>query len=35
MTKKELLAYAEENNIDGVSSKVNKSVIIERIEGVI
>lgn len=34
MTKKGLLAYAEENGIDGVSSKMRKSEILEIIEGV-
>ncbi len=32
MTKNELLGFAEENGIDGVSSRQNKSTIIETIE---
>jgi len=32
MTKAEILAYAEENGVEGVSSRMTKSAIIERIE---
>lgn len=32
MTKAQLLDYAAENNVDGVSSRLTKSAIIETIE---
>jgi hypothetical protein len=34
MTKAQLLAYAEENGIEGVSSSMKKAEIIAVIEGV-
>lgn len=33
MTKKELLQYAEDNGVDGVTSRNTKAEIIEAIEG--
>lgn len=32
MTKAQLVNYAEENGVEGVSSRLNKSTIIEKIE---